>query len=167
MIDITDPVAHVHYSFNTQSKTVNRVEMATPTPHGGAVIVNPNGQAIQSTAPSGQGRIGAPISAVQSDATRPQTTSEKLDPQTIDGIQVEGRRYTTTYPVGSVGNDREIVTTNEVWTSPELGVVVLSKNNDPRNGDHTQKLSNISRDEPDPSLFQPPAGYEIVDQPKR
>ena len=72
-----------------------------------------------------------------------------------------------TYPVGSVGNDREIATTYEVWMSPEMGVAILSKNNDSRNGARTQKLSNISRDEPDPSLFQPPTGYEVVDEPKR
>jgi hypothetical protein len=168
MINIMDPVAHVHYSFNTQSKTVNRLEMAPPTPRGGAVLFNQNGQPIQSIAAPTQGRMSAPIRTdVQGDASRPQRTSEKLDPQTIDGIAVEGRRITTTYPAGSVGNDREFVTTDEVWTSSELGVVILSKNNDPRNGEHTQKLSNISRDEPDPSLFQPPAGYEVVDEPKR
>jgi hypothetical protein len=74
---------------------------------------------------------------------------------------------TITYPAGSVGNDREFVTTYESWTSPELGVTILSKNDDPRNGERIQKLSNISRDEPDPSLFLPPAGYEVVDEPKR
>jgi hypothetical protein len=101
---------------------------------------------------------------VQSDPSRPQAKTEKLDPEMIEGIAAEGRRTTVTYPVGSIGNDREIVTTNEMWTSPELGVMVLSKNYDPRNGEQTQKLTNISRDDPDPSLFQPPAGYEVVDQ---
>ena len=166
MIDITDPVAHLHYSFNTQSKTVIRLEMNPPTPHGGGMVFNQNGPSIQSTAGTMQGRVGAPIikSGAQSDVARPQMTTEKLDPQTIDGIAVEGRRITTTYPAGSVGNDREIVATNEAWTSPELGIVIISKNKDPRNGEHIQKLSNISRDDPDPSLFQPPAGYEVIDQ---
>jgi hypothetical protein len=42
--------------------------------------------------------------------------------------------------------------------------MILSKNSDPRNGDHTQKLINISRDEPDGSLFQLPADYEVADE---
>jgi hypothetical protein len=163
-IDISDPVAHVHYNFNTQSKTVNRQEMGT-APLNGWTMVNTNGQAT--AVPTIQGRLSTVLpvtNAAQSDPSRPQFKTEKLDPETIEGIAAEGSRTTVTYPVGSVGNDREIVTTNEVWTSRELGVMVLSKNFDPRNGEQTQKLTNISRDDPDPSLFQPPAGYEIVDQ---
>jgi hypothetical protein len=30
--------------------------------------------------------------------------------------------------------------------------------------DPTTRLTNISRAEPDPSLFQPPAGYQILDE---
>jgi hypothetical protein len=42
-------------------------------------------------------------------------------------------------------------------------MAVLTRTSDPRRGESTTKLTNISRAEPDPSLFQPPAGYEIVD----
>jgi hypothetical protein len=35
---------------------------------------------------------------------------------------------------------------------------------DPRSGEQTQKLINISRSEPDASLFQPPPDYTIVDE---
>jgi hypothetical protein len=43
-------------------------------------------------------------------------------------------------------------------------VVILSKMSDPRSGEQTQKLINISRSEPDASLFQPPPDYTIVDE---
>jgi hypothetical protein len=76
----------------------------------------------------------------------------------------EGSRTTVTYPIGAVGNDRPIISVSETWTSPELKTVVLSKNSDPRNGDSTTRLTNISRLEPDASLFQIPSDYEIVDQ---
>jgi hypothetical protein len=95
---------------------------------------------------------------------RPETTTEKLDPQTIEGVQAEGTRHTTIWPEGSKGNDRPFTIVNESWRSPELQVPMLIKNNDPRSGEHTEKLTNLSRAEPDPSLFQPPADYTIVDE---
>jgi hypothetical protein len=82
----------------------------------------------------------------------------------MEGILVEGVRHTTTWPVGSMGNDRPITQVNETWMSPELKVAVLTKNSDPRSGEHTQKLTNITRVEPDPSLFQPPADYTISEE---
>jgi hypothetical protein len=57
-----------------------------------------------------------------------------------------------------------IVQTNETWRSGELKETVLSRNVDPRNGESVTKLININRAEPDPALFQPPAGYTIVDE---
>jgi hypothetical protein len=53
---------------------------------------------------------------------------------------------------------------HERWWSPELKVTVLSMNTDPRSGDSTLKLINLSRSEPDPSLFVPPADYSVVEE---
>ena len=72
-------------------------------------------------------------------------------------------RTTTTFPIGAMGNDRPIVVVNESWFSPELKVQVLQKNSDPRSGESTTRLTNISRAEPDASLFQVPADYEIME----
>jgi hypothetical protein len=51
----------------------------------------------------------------------------------------------------------------ETWRSSELQTTLLLKISDPRTGETTTRLTNISRSEPDPSLFQVPAGYEITD----
>lgn len=51
-----------------------------------------------------------------------------------------------------------------MWNSPELKIMLLSTRHDPRSGDDTTKLENLSRAEPDPALFQPPADYQIVDE---
>jgi hypothetical protein len=51
----------------------------------------------------------------------------------------------------------------ETWRSPELQTTLLLKISDPRSGETTIRLTDISRSEPDPSLFQVPAGYEITD----
>jgi len=64
-----------------------------------------------------------------------------------------------------MGADRDIVITFERWHSPELNVDVLTKRNDPRIGETTYRLTNINRSDPLPSLFEPPAGFEIHQPP--
>ena len=93
---------------------------------------------------------------------RPQFSSESLGSRTIEGIIASGQRTTTVYPIGFFGNDRPFSTTSEIWTSPELNMAVLSINSDPRSGDTTTSLTNISRAEPDPSMFQVPPDYQIA-----
>jgi hypothetical protein len=114
----------------------------------------------------GGGRMAGsmPVSPTTADPIRPVTTSESLGAQTIDGVPVEGRRTTTTYPVGSQGNDRPIVVTSESWNSPELRLMILSKTVDPRSGENITRMENFSTSEPDPGLFQVPPGYRIVEE---
>jgi hypothetical protein len=42
---------------------------------------------------------------------------------------------------------------------------VMTKHSDPRTGEEITRLANINRAEPDASLFQLPAGYQIVEGP--
>ena len=93
------------------------------------------------------------------------TKTEKLDPQVIEGLLCNGMRMTMTLPAGAIGNDRDIVSTTETWSSQELGVMVSRKSSDLRMGDVVTRLTNISRAEPNPSLFVVPADYTIQDQP--
>ena len=44
-----------------------------------------------------------------------------------------------------------------------MGLVLKQVWNDPRSGERTVELKDLSRVAPDPSLFQPPAGYEVKD----
>jgi hypothetical protein len=98
--------------------------------------------------------------------TRPKMSRESLGEKDINGVLAEGTRMTTTYPVGSVGNDKEFSAVTEFWMSRDLGMVVQRTTSDPRNGDVTMRTTNISRAEPDPSLFQPPSDYRIEDMGK-
>ena len=86
------------------------------------------------------------------------TTS--LGSKEIDGVKVNGERTTWSIEAGKMGNERAIVSTREVWTSPDLLLTVYSKEVDPRNGDVTYKLSGMKRGEPDSNLFKVPADYE-------
>ena len=161
-ITILDPVAGFRYELNSTDKVALRT--ATPVPRsangqprqvlnaqgaatGLGLVVNPNGVLV------GNGAA----------ANRPKSTSESLGTQMIEGLNADGTRRTTTWPVGSIGNDREIVVTNENWFSKQLQVEVLTKTSDPRMGESTTKLTNISLVEPDPALFIPPGDYTVKD----
>jgi hypothetical protein len=63
-----------------------------------------------------------------------------------------------------MGNDRPIVVVRETWTAPDLAMVVLSINDDPRTGVQTTELTDFDRNEPDPALFNVPEGYAIHEQ---
>jgi hypothetical protein len=101
----------------------------------------------------------APSSAPKPD--QPQITREKLSPQEMEGLVVEGERITTVFPVNSFGNDRPVTTVGEIWTSPELKLIILSKSIDPRFGEQTTRVTNIERGEPDAALFQIPSDYTV------
>jgi hypothetical protein len=90
-----------------------------------------------------------------------EVNTESLGTQTIEGVVANGQRVTVTIQAGKIGNERPIVTVNERWYSPELQTLVFSKNSDPRLGETTYRLTNIDRNEPDPSLFQVPADYTV------
>jgi hypothetical protein len=83
-----------------------------------------------------------------------------LGSQQIEGLRVDGERTTWTIEAGRLGNEKPIVITREVWTSPELLLTVQSREVDPRNGETNYRLSNVRRGEPDAALMKPPADYD-------
>lgn len=144
MIEIRDPVAGAYYVIDDQNKVVHKMAMTAPP------------QRVR-TPPTEEQKAAAA-------KARAENTNEKLGTQSIEGVLAEGTRSTQTIPIGEQGNDRPMVTTNEFWYSQEIKAMVLSKSNGPQIGENTTKLINISRAEPDASLFQPPAGYNIVEE---
>jgi hypothetical protein len=80
----------------------------------------------------------------------------------VEGVLCDGTRSVATIAPGAIGNDKPIQTVNERWYSPELKTTVRTVRTDPRTGDETFRLTNIRRGEPDPALFQVPAGYQIL-----
>jgi TonB family protein len=103
-----------------------------------------------------------PVQAASS-VTKSTTNTEQLGKQLVEGVECEGERGVTTMPVGTIGNDRPIETINETWYSPELKIMILSKRSDPRFGESTYSVTNITRAEPDAALFQAPSEYTLID----
>ena len=83
-----------------------------------------------------------------------------LPAKDIDGVKVNGERTTWTIEAGQLGNEKPIVITREVWTSPELMLTVQTRDFDPRSGEVSYRLQNLKRGEPDAALFKVPADYE-------
>lgn len=160
-VEITDPVAGYRYVLDDGNHVAHRATIEVRQPQSGRVL-QPNGttmRAVASSVPATPVRpAGAPGFA------RPEIQGEDLGTQVIEGLNAHGRRTTRTWAVDSIGNDRPIVATTETWISDQLGgVMVLSKTDDPRYGETTTALKNVNLAEPDPSLFMPPAGYQITE----
>lgn len=154
LVEINDPVAHARYILDTVNKVAHRQEPPVP------------GTQAHSRGGTADVRAVTPLSASQAQgrAGGPESTTEKLGTQVMEGVQVEGTRHTITWPAGARGNDRPITEINETWRSPELMLIVLSRRTDPATGERTTRLTNISRSEPDAALFQPPPDFSVVDE---
>jgi hypothetical protein len=101
------------------------------------------------------------IASVISPATHEEFVEEKLQDRVIGGMVAAGIRRTTTIPAGAIGNERPIQIVSEEWRSPDLQILVSTDHTDPRSGHSTYQLSNINRNEPNPSLFQIPSDFTI------
>ncbi|OWQ88540.1 hypothetical protein CDN99_16960 [Roseateles aquatilis] len=88
-----------------------------------------------------------------------------LPPREIDGVKVTGGRTTSTIPAGKIGNEKPIVITREIWTSPELKITVSAQTKDPRNGEQNYQLRNLRRAEPDAALMHVPGDYQKTGVP--
>ncbi len=90
-------------------------------------------------------------------------TRENLGTEQFDGQDVIHTRETLTVFSETVGNTKNIIRVVDYWYSPSLGINLKVVRHDPRDGDQTLWLTNLSLSAPDPSTFQPPASYRIVD----
>lgn len=177
---ISDPVAAVDYSLNVRDRTARKMtpmkfkfEMKLPPPDGakGATFdkyvdrIEIEKHAVgQRISADGAVKIAPPEGGVvmQWHGTKEgQAKKESLGKQFIEGVEAEGTRSTVTIPAGEIGNERAIEIVSERWYSPELQTVVMTRHSDPRFGETTYKLTNISRTEPDRSLFELPGGYTL------
>jgi hypothetical protein len=92
-------------------------------------------------------------------------TTMVLAPKEIDGLKVTGERTSWTIEAGRIGNEKPIVSTREVWRSPDLMLTVMSRDADPRMGEQNYRLEKIKRGEPDAAMMKPPA--EFSEGPRR
>ncbi len=114
--------------------------------------------------PSEELAAAAPRTPIPSGVVkRGQTTVEDLGTRNIAGVETVGRRETTPIEPGEMGNDQAVTATNETWHSQELGINLLSIRSGPIVGKQTFTITELSSSDPDPHLFELPAGYAVTD----
>ncbi len=168
-IMIRDPVAGVRYRVDIAGKTATKTVLT-------GVSALPTVQSPLGTfAPTEGGRGGRGGNAssdsaevrdyqkkVAQTARKPSDIVEDLGTMSLNGVLARGTRTTVVVPAGAIGNDREFRSVEERWFSDELNLLIRSISTDPRFGTTTYERKNVSRQTPDPSLFQVPAGYNVV-----
>ena len=88
---------------------------------------------------------------------------EALGGQSIGGLETVGTRETMVIPTGAIGNNSPLLAKREFWYSPQLGVNLISKRQDPRFGSQNFEVADIALGEPDAKLFEVPSGSKILD----
>lgn len=179
---ISDPVAKASYILNHQEKTAHKMPApqwiqgddagAGVTP---ALPVMPHLPPISGEgAGPGSGIAGgvrvfarrierAPGNPGALPASPKDLRREDLGKKLIEGVEAEGSRATFTIPAGAIGNEQPINVVTEEWRSPVLQVLLSSRTSDPRVGEHTYQLTDISRAEPEAALFQVPGDYRLLE----
>ena len=152
VVQIVDPVARAIYTLNPGSKTAIRRSMDELTPK-----IRVQKDCLGNTPVPGW--VCFDGNWLPKDL-RDQALQD-LGTKTIEGLTAKGTRALYTIRAGQAGNDRPIEIIDETWMSTDLQVALQTLHRDPRSGDIEYTLTKISRQEPDPSLFKVPAGYEI------
>jgi hypothetical protein len=161
LIIINDPVGRVEYLLDTARGTLRKTRMSP-----GLAEARRQASGTDSSFGVLMPTSAAHRRAAEGDAAPPfpEPKKERLETQQIEGVMAEGTRITVTIPAGEFDNEQPFEITHEQWYSPELQMVVLMKHNDPRFGETTFRLTNITRGDPSPDLFAEPQGYRTVDQ---
>jgi hypothetical protein len=152
-------------------ETMARTEQEARGRAGGRVVLVAPGEAPAQAVPDemrkrmvetvvaapGAGR-GVVQPAVRGDDMK---NEESLGQKMFDGILAEGKRVTTVLPAGAIGNQQPITVQSEQWFAPDLEILVMTRHSDPRTGETSYSLSNITRGEPAAGLFDVPPDYTI------
>jgi hypothetical protein len=175
-VQISDPTTGATIMLDLQSKTAHKMP-APPRPvlmrsnatgAGAATTVRVermNVENFEIALPAPEARGGVMFNRVEAVAgvRAEKPVVESLGTQFMEGFAVEGTRTTVTIPAGQIGNELPINVVSERWVSPELKVLVMSRQSDPRFGETTYRLTNITRVEPSPELFQVPADFKVLE----
>jgi hypothetical protein len=96
-------------------------------------------------------------------AAVPGTVEEKLGIRIIEPVVAEGTRSTYAMTGAQDQNGQALSVVHESWYCPELKIVVLETNDDPRSVTTRNELVGIVRGEPDVTKYRPPADYVVHD----
>ena len=178
MVFIDDPTTSSSYVLNMTEKTADVMKpgsakvmagtVSLRTADGaGQVMVAGAGPALESRVVTAPGPAMEPRIVTDKVIQGPELGEirrQSLGTEVVEGVNCDHLMTTQTIPAGTIGNEQSIVITSETWASPDLHLLIMRKHSDPRFGETTYKLTNITRSEPDPSLFQLPSDFKVLDK---
>ncbi len=184
LVFINDPASQVGYVLETNTHTARKTTLSTSSANSANEALHKklmaeieSGGAVGSGAMHtetitvrkmvGDGEAPVVMAQVHNKAADEAMAMESLGSKMIEGVRADGKRFTRTVPAGEMGNEKPMAFVNEVWTSPELQVTIMSRHSDPQAGETVYTLTNIRRSEPDPALFSVPADYTVTDGPRQ
>jgi hypothetical protein len=170
-ISINDPVAGVAYVLEPHSHTARKIEglHIQATSGAGYKLISSGGEGDNftfNTTPGGVVQLKRATAEARASENKEKKgfLKEDLGMQTVEGVNATGTRTTITIAAGQIGNERAIEIVDERWFSPDLQTMVMTRHSDPRSGETVYRLTNITRAEPDHSLFEVPADYIVNEQ---
>jgi hypothetical protein len=168
-ITVNDPVANVRYTLDAESRTAYKTATQNSEGSSQAASMLKLKQMAEEMNTAKVRTEGNPSVVSYSTVRRAERNAKREDLGTSNmaGVPVKGTRSTMTIPAGAEGNDRDMNIVDERWYSPDLKMNIMTKHSDPRMGETVFQVTNLSRSNPDPSLFQVPADYQIKDGPPR
>jgi hypothetical protein len=87
---------------------------------------------------------------------------EDLGASTLNGLKTKGTRRTFTISAKASGIGKPVDVVDEEWYSEDLHMNLLVRHSDPRLGAQTIGISGLKREEPPASMFDVPAGYQVL-----
>jgi hypothetical protein len=179
VVTIQDPVSGSSYSLDPQDKIATRLPKGLPGQVAVATGDRVAGSGFSISSPPDGSKSAGPVikfnsgagvvvvqEAVASPMSKADENSQSLGKDVIAGVSADGTRLTTTIPAEAMGNERPITITRERWYSPDLQIVLRSKQSDPRFGVTTYEVTRLERSNPAISLFEVPPDYQIRKMPE-
>jgi hypothetical protein len=142
-IQIADPLAHTLYQCNPQTKVCELYTLRDRN----ALRFNPD-SVKSGPLPNNRG-------------TR---THEDLGVSSFAGLPVHEYKDTATINPGEFGNDLPMSTVRHYRYCERLGINLTSDVEAPQIGHESFTVTEINTNQPDPSFFQPPSAYTVVDR---
>lgn len=152
-VNLDDPVAKMHYSWNQGEHVQTMVMVAHYSPDRKEVDFGP-GEHVSAQP------LTKPMQPLD-----PNMRVELLPPASMLGVAVERTRNTQSFPAGHDGATEPYTMSWEHWRSPELHLALLTVIHDSRGEETRVEYTELRRDAPDPALFQPPAGARRIEVP--
>jgi hypothetical protein len=175
-VTINDPVAGVRYSVDSASKTAFKSESGGTANQAEMMVrlkkladekqATARTEARTEVRTTESGTFTFTTAANGTTAFKFAPKREDLGASNMAGVPVTGSKTTTVIPAGAMGNDRDITMTEERWYSPDLKMNIMTKHSDPRMGETVFQVNNLTRANPDPSLFQVPSDYTTKEGPR-